>query len=157
VLIGEGDEDLEKEYTRRRGWHLLKIESPARKTPNYLERAHALIGETVDRRHVERIVEAARRCRGKCAVIGRGRLGVLAAYAALMEPDISLVSAIDPPASHRDGPHFLGVMRILDVPTAFGLLAPRSLILKGAKDKAFDHTEALYKAAGAADKLTRTK
>ena len=42
-----------------------------------------------------------------------------------------------------------------DVPDALGLLAPRSLRLVGAKDKAFDRTVRIYRLAGAADKLKR--
>ncbi len=64
----------------------------------------------------------------------------------------------DPPTSHRDGPHFLNVLRVLDIPEALGLLAPDvklTLVGKNAKDKAFDRTEVLYKAAGAADKFKR--
>jgi hypothetical protein len=65
---------------------------------------------------------------------------------------------LDPPTSHRDGPHFLGVNRVLDIPEALGLLAPDvklTLIGKNAKDKAFDKTAEMYKLAGAADKFKR--
>ncbi len=64
----------------------------------------------------------------------------------------------DPPTSHRDGPHFLGVNRVLDIPEALGLLAPDvklTLIGKNAKDKAFDKTAAIYKLAGVPDKFKR--
>ncbi len=63
---------------------------------------------------------------------------------------------IDPPTSHRDGPHFLNVDRVLDLPTALGLLAPDvKLTLVNAKDKAFDKTAAMYKLAGAEGKFER--
>ncbi len=65
---------------------------------------------------------------------------------------------VDPPTSHRDGPHFLGITRVLDIPEALGLLAPNiklTLVGKSAKDKAFDRTAAIYEAAGAKDKFTR--
>jgi hypothetical protein len=86
---------------------------------------------------------------------GVGRAGILAAYAALFEPSISEVIVIDPPASHREGPIFLNVLRALDIPDALGLLAPRPLTLVNAKDKSFDRTAEIYKRAGAADKLRR--
>jgi len=57
-------------------------------------------------------------------VHGRGQAGILAAYAALFEPSIKEVVIIDPPASHNTGPHFLGVLRVCDIPEALGLLAP---------------------------------
>jgi len=80
---------------------------------------------------------------------------VLAAYAALFEPAINQLEIVDPPATHRDGPIFLNVMRVLDIPEALGLLAPRPLTLINAKDKAFDRTAEIYKLAGAADKFQR--
>ena len=64
----------------------------------------------------------------------------------------------DPPLSHRDGPHFLNVLRVLDIPEALGLLAPDvklTLIGKNARDKAFDKTAAIYERAGAKDKFRR--
>jgi dienelactone hydrolase len=129
--------------------------------PNYVERAHALLGRTVDQGRVWDICATARafaervKPEGRLRVIGRGRAGILAAYAALFEPSIAEVVVVDPPASHRDGPIFLNVLRVLDIPDALGLLAPRALTLVNAKDKAFDRTVRIYKAAGAAKKLTR--
>ena len=64
------------------------------------------------------------------------------------------VVVVDPPASHRDGPHFLNVMRVWDIPEALGALAPRRLTLVGAKDPAFERTAEIYRRAGAADRLT---
>jgi len=89
-------------------------------------------------------------------VIGRGQAGILAAYAALFEPSIKEVVIIDPPTSHKDGPIFLNVLRVLDIPEALGMLAPEvKLTIINGKDKAFDRTEQLYKLAGAEDKLKR--
>jgi hypothetical protein len=87
--------------------------------------------------------------------MGRGQNGILAAYAALFEPSIKEVIVINPPKSHKEGPHFLKVLRVLDIPEALGLLAPTPLTIIGGKDAAFDRTEEIYKLAGAADKLTR--
>ena len=87
--------------------------------------------------------------------MGSGQDGILAAYAALFEPSITEVVIVDPPTSHKDGPIFLNVLRVCDIPDALGMLAPRPLTIIGGKDKAFDRTEQLYKLAGAADKLQR--
>ena len=87
--------------------------------------------------------------------VGKGQAGILAAYAALFEPSIKEVVVIDPPKSHKEGPHFLGVLRLLDIPEALGLLAPTPLTIVGGKDRAFDRTEEIYRLAGAADKLVR--
>jgi hypothetical protein len=137
--------------------------------PNYVERSHALLGRTVDQGRVwdiaatshaletaqfkpNNVVEGKRQLR----VLAHGQAGILAAYAALFEPSIKEVVIIDPPTSHKDGPIFLNVLRVLDIPEALGMLAPDvKLTIINGKDKAFDRTEQLYKLAGAADKLTR--
>jgi dienelactone hydrolase len=134
----------------------------ARKSPpNYVERARALLGRTVDQGRVWDVAAAARflaeRDKGKRTwkLAGRDSAGVIAAYAGLFEPSIQEVTAVGPPASHLQGPHFLGVLRVLDVPGALGLLAPKRLTLVGAKDWAFDRTAQIYQRAGAAESLTR--
>jgi dienelactone hydrolase len=129
--------------------------------PNYVERSHALLGMTVDTGRVRDIAGAARlfdeRNKGKVTwrAVGRGQAGVLAAYAALFEPSIKEVVIVDPPASHLDGPHFLNVLRLLDVPDALGLLAPLPLTLVNATDKAFDKTAEIYRRCKAADRFNR--
>jgi hypothetical protein len=76
------------------------------------------------------------------------RAGILAAYAALFEPSIKEVVIIDPPKSHKEGPYFLNVLGVLDIPEALGLLAPNvKLTLINACDPAFDRTE-IYRLAG---------
>jgi cephalosporin-C deacetylase-like acetyl esterase len=129
------------------------IKSP----PNYVERSHALLGTTVDQGRVRDIIATVRYMneKGDWKIIGRGQAGIIAAYAALFEPSIKEVIIVDPPTSHRDGPTFLNVLRVLDIPEALGMLAPRPLTLINAKDKAFDHTEQIYKLAGAEGKLQR--
>ena len=90
-------------------------------------------------------------------VNARGQAGILAAYARILVPGgVKEITILDPPTSHRDGPHFLNVDRVLDLPTALGLLAPDvKLTLVNAKDKAFDKTAAMYKLAGAEGKFER--
>ncbi|MBY0461154.1 MAG: hypothetical protein K2V38_27850, partial [Gemmataceae bacterium] len=135
--------------------------------PNTVERSLALLGQTVDSGGVwDTLVAAAMRLGGDLRAVGKGRAGVIAAYAAhfnSLSKDkefviIGEVVLLDPPTSHRDGPHFLNVMRVLDIPEALGLLAPEvklTLTGKSAKDKAFDRTAAIYAAAGAKDKFAR--
>lgn len=129
--------------------------------PNYVERAHALLGRTVDAGRVWDVQATARwlhEAEGNelsVGVLGKGQAGVLGAYAALFENCIAEVTLVDPPSTHRDGPHFLGVMKVLDVPDALGLLAPRHVTLVNAKDSAFDRALDAYKAAGYAGRVER--
>lgn len=130
-----------------------------RNPPNYVERSYALLGRTVDLGRVYDILATWKLLAGSESqgwrLAGRGQAGILAAYAALLDPSIAEVVIVDPPASAREGPQILGILRVLDLPDALGLLAPRKLTLIGAEEKAFERTSEIYKLAGAADKLTR--
>jgi cephalosporin-C deacetylase-like acetyl esterase len=129
--------------------------------PNYVERSHALLGTTVDAGRVWDVRAVARWVHenddqsARVHVIGKGQAGVLGAYAALFEPSIAEVVAVAPPATHQEGPIFLNVLRVLDVPDALGLLAPLPLTLVDARAPAFERTAAVYRAAGVGDKLQR--
>jgi dienelactone hydrolase len=133
--------------------------------PNAIERSFPLVGATSDSGRVWDVKTIARRhapSRGGWRSAGRGQAGIVAAYAALFEPAIEEVSAIEPPPSHMPelpggtyAPPLLNVLRVLDVPEALGCLAPRRLVLVGASARAFDRTAALYRLAGAADRLER--
>jgi dienelactone hydrolase len=134
--------------------------------PNAVERAFPVLGGTSDGGRVWDVMTVARRHapgKGRWRAAGRGQAGLVAAYAALYEPAIAEVVAVDPPPSHQPrlagtayGPPLLNVLRVLDVPEALGCLAPRRLVLFGATDPAFDRTAALYRLAGAAERLERT-
>jgi dienelactone hydrolase len=154
IAIPEGKEPWH--FSPRGVW----INEWTRKSPpNYVERSHALLGRAVDEGRVWDIIAAVKYLqKNKKAprrLIGAGDVGILCAYAALLEPSIKEVVIVDPPKSHRDGPIFLNVLRVLDIPEALGLLAPRRLTLINAKDKAFDRTAEIYRLAGAADRLQR--
>ena len=129
--------------------------------PNTVERSFALIGTTAD---AGRVLDVAAQLAGlpkggKARLCGRGQAGILAAYAALLMPDkVEEVILLDPPTTHDEGPHFLGVRKVLDIPEALGLLATDvkvTLSGKSAASKAFDKTEAIFKLAGAKEKLKR--
>jgi hypothetical protein len=132
----------------------------SKSSPSYVERSMALVGTTVDAGRVRdiaatiRYLDEERKGKYTWRVMGRGQSGVLAAYAALFEPSIKEVVIIDPPTSHIDGPIFLNVLRVLDVPDALGLLAPTPLTLINVKDNSFERTEQIYRLAGAQRKLT---
>ncbi len=129
-----------------------------------MERSLALLGRTVDSGRVWDVRVAAftlDRALGEkgtkdvaVKVLGRGQAGIIAAYAALFEPAISEVALVEPTESHMEGPHFLNVLRILEIPDALGLLAPRKVTVYGAKARAFEKTAAFYEIAGAEDRFS---
>jgi hypothetical protein len=127
--------------------------------PNTVERSLALLGHTADSGRVRDLAAILAGQTEKVRLAGNGPAGVIAAYAALLVPDkVEELIIADSPLSHREGPHFLNVLRVLDIPEALGLLAPNvSLRLTGksAKQQAFDRTAEIYKLAGAADKFKR--
>ena len=129
--------------------------------PNYVERSHVLLGRTVDTGRVWDIIAAARFLRNRHGediavhVLGEGPAGVLAAYAALWEPDISGVMVNEPPLSHMDdeAPKFLNILRVCDVPDVLGMVAPRELTVHGGSTEAMDKVRKIYSAARASAKL----
>ena len=85
-------------------------------------------------------------------VSGDGAAGILAAYAALWEPEIAGVIVNNPPLSHmnNEAPQFLNVLRVCDIPDVLGMLAPRPLTVYGVSGDAIGKVTKIYSAAGAA-------
>lgn len=135
-----------------RGSGSQRLQDPA---PYYVHRSLPLLGRTVDSCRLadvlsiaERLAHSSGRSSPKWKIIGRGPGGVIGAYAGLLEPRIAGVILIDPPSSHRDGPIFLNVLRILDIPDALGMFAPRPLTIYTPQPSGFNRTAALYRLAG---------
>jgi len=122
--------------------------------PNTIERSMVLLGQTVDSGRVFDIrTILQRRANKKWNIAGKGNAGILGAYAALFTPEVASVTLVEPPASHiPDGPAFLNVLRVCDIPEALGALAPRPLTVIGAPQLQA-RTEPFYKAAGATENL----
>jgi dienelactone hydrolase len=129
--------------------------------PNRIERSLPLLGRTADTCRIWDVIAAARYLRAKYPaetpiyVAGEGGGGVLAAYAALWEPDIAGAILWLPPSSHMqpDAPALLNVLRVCDVPDVLGMLAPRPLIIYSPNVKAWEKVRAIYRSAGAESQL----
>jgi len=155
IAILDGDDSLEKKPE----W-LMKAQEPVllvaprggvqgEPAPFYFQRSFPLIGSTLDGGKFLDVVAVLRsavqsRQVRNWKVVGRGRAGVIGAYAAIFEPLIAEVVVLDPPGTHREGPFFLNVLRVIDVPEAFALLAPRSLNIVTGKPEVFAATSGLY-------------
>lgn len=133
----------------------------AKNPPNYVERSHVLLGRTVDAGRIRDVIAAAKylasssRLGGKdgklkIEVVGHGKSSLIAAYAAVLDDAIVAAHVYDPPPTHMDNaaPRLLNVLRVCDVPTALGLIAPRTLRIAGDFEK-FSDTTRLYEAAEA--------
>jgi cephalosporin-C deacetylase-like acetyl esterase len=131
-----------------------------RNPPNYVERSHVLLGRTVDTGRVWDIIATARYLRGKydrnisVYILGEGAGGVLAAYAALLEPEIAGVILNRPPLSHMNAtaPVFLNVLRVCDIPDVLGMLAPRVLTIYSSRNDLLKKVAEVYTAAEAPKK-----
>jgi hypothetical protein len=58
-------------------------------------------------------------------IVGRGVTGINGAYAALLDGNVRRVVISSPPASHREGPCYLGILRFTDVPELLALMHGR--------------------------------
>lgn len=129
--------------------------------PNYVERSHYLLGRTVDSGRVWDIAAAARYLRtlhgeqSQVYLAGESASAVLAIYAALLEPEVAGLIIKEPPGTHMDksAPALLNVLRVCDIPEALGMLAPRPVTLVGDTAAVITKAVALYRSAGATDKL----
>ncbi len=130
--------------------------------PNYVERAHVLLGRTVDTGRVWDIAATAQYVHAKHAgkvpvyVLGDGPAGVLAAYAALWEPQIAGAILNKPPLGHEeaDAPALLNVLRVCDIPDVLGMLAPRPLVIYSDRAGTLEKVAAIYATAGEPRKFT---
>jgi dienelactone hydrolase len=97
-----------------------------------IRRRFMLLGQTVDSMRVwdiRRAIQAAQKLgSGKTRlVLQSGKsMAVNALYAAIFEPGIQQVELTSLPTSHRNGPDYLNVLRILDLPQAVALAADKT-------------------------------
>lgn len=103
---------------------------------NFLQQAGELAGMTPlmlmiqDLRNVLEFLRRQPILEGKRFYLyGAEEAGVACIYHAAMDETIAGVVAECPPASHREGAHITGVLRVLDLEQAIGLLAPRPIAL----------------------------
>jgi hypothetical protein len=149
--------DQEVVYCEPRGMGRTKWTT--KNPPNYVARSHVLLGRTVDAGRVWDIVSAAKYLSpdGRYVrVAGKGPAGLLAAYAAIVAPEIDEVTLVTPPHTHMNdtAPQFLNVLRVCDVPDALGLIAPRRMHIVTADADKFTRTSRAYEAADFKDHLT---
>lgn len=99
-----------------------------------IERSAAVMGRTVAGIQVwdtMRVLHWAIEDRGlepeSLHLFGRGEMGIVSLYAALLECRVDNVILSDPPPSHWQGPALLTVLRTADIPEAAAMLCPRQL------------------------------
>ena len=103
-------------------------------TDIHIRRRFALLGQTLDGQRVWDVRRALAVLRdlpeSKSVPLwlqGKNQMAGVVLYASFFEPDVARVDLWHPPASHREGPIFLNVRRILDMPQAVALAFPKQV------------------------------
>jgi hypothetical protein len=61
----------------------------------------------------------------RIAIAGKFESGINGLYAGLLDGKVERVILGSPPASHRQGPHYLGILRYTDIPNAVALMGAK--------------------------------
>ena len=138
--------------------------TPLRRTDSIgLLRNAMHIGETLDSLRLHDVLRAVAALRAepgvdpaRILVAGEGIAAGLALYAAILDESIEQVALISPPASHRDGPIFLGILRHLDLPEAAALVAPRRVSFYNHIPEPYEAARAVYSLYGQPTRLFLT-
>jgi hypothetical protein len=98
----------------------------------HVRRRYMLLGQTVDSMRVWDIRCAAHALKelpglkkSSLLVRSRGEMGVNTAYAALFEPSIAQLELEGTPSSHEQGPDYLNVLKVWDIPALMETLGRR--------------------------------
>jgi len=98
-----------------------------------VRRRYMLLGETLDsmrvwdiRCAVQALKESPQFRDSSICVRAQGEMGVNAAYAALFEPAIARLELAQLPKSHMQGPDYLNVLKVTDIPQVIALLSGRA-------------------------------
>jgi cephalosporin-C deacetylase-like acetyl esterase len=128
----------------------------------HLRRAAALTGRTVASMQVYDALRAVQVVRGekgvnakRISIMGRGRMAVVALYAALLDGNLETVVLVDPPASQdvddrcgTPGIEMLSCLRFTDLPQVAGLLWPSELVFVGHRPSTYAWAEQVYRTLG---------
>ena len=127
-----------------------------------VERTAAWVGRTIGALQVWDVLRAVhwaadeeKLSASSISVYGKGEMGVLALYAGLFDERIKQVILNDPPASHRQGPALLNVLRVTDIPEVAGAFAPRRLVSLMKLPEPFHQPQRIYRREGASARFVQ--
>jgi len=110
-----------------------------------IRRRFMLLGDTLDSARVWDIRRACQAMRlalqssgGKLNLNAQGGMAVNVVYASIFESGIDGLQLGSPAASHRSGPDYLNVLRVLDVPHAVTMAAERAKVLISSQEETGD-------------------
>lgn len=99
---------------------------------HHMKRQTMIVGTTLESMQVYELLRSIDLLRSlpevdpaRITIFGKGEMGVNGLYAALLDGNVQRIVMASPPASHRQGPHYLGILRYTDIPQVAALLADR--------------------------------
>lgn len=119
-----------------RGVGVTRWAAPGSRDEIQAKRRFALLGQTLQGQQVWDVRRAISALRSqadlkpaKLTLHGEGESAGIALYAGIFEPTVSAFDLWHLPDSHKNGPYFLNVLRVLDMDYAVALAAPRKVTL----------------------------
>lgn len=89
-------------------------------------------------------------------LVGKGPMGIIGAYAALLDSRVTRVILHSPELTHRSAPVFLNVLRYTDIPQVLAMLAPRcELVFLTHEIEQFEYTKGIYDLQAVGHKFRR--
>jgi len=129
--------------------------NPDPKKQTHLRRRFMLLGQTLDGMQVwdtRRGLQALRAAKGMTGVPlwlqAERKMAGVALYAALFEPDLARLDLHSLPKSHREGPSFLNVLKVMDIPQAVAMAAERVPVKLYAAPEAWEYPRGVARALG---------
>jgi cephalosporin-C deacetylase-like acetyl esterase len=99
---------------------------------HHMKRQAMIAGTTLESMQVYEILRSLELLRSlpevdssRITVTGKFESGINGLYAAVLDGLIDRVVLGSPPASHRQGPHYLGILKYTDIPELIALLGPK--------------------------------
>jgi cephalosporin-C deacetylase-like acetyl esterase len=100
---------------------------------HHMKRQAMIAGTTVESMQVYEILRSLEFLRTlpevdptRITITGKFEAGINGLYAALLDGKIERVVLGSPPASHRQGPHYLGILRYTDIPEVISLMGQKA-------------------------------
>jgi dienelactone hydrolase len=132
------------------------------KKETHIRRRFMLLGQTLDSMRtwdVRRAIQTVRAIEGLAdkplSIHAKGQMAGITLYAALFEPGVDSLELRDLPESHLEGPDFINVLRVLDMPQTVAMVARDSkVVLRQDDAHAWEYPAAVASTLGWKNHLT---
>lgn len=146
-------------FVAPRGIGLSAWNASEKKQTHHLRRFY-LLGQTLESMQawdIRRSLQTVRALAGfsdrPVTIQAQGPMAVTALYASYYEPPVQQLLLLEPSSTHREGPHFLNVLRFLDVPQAMALAASRAPVTIFGQAEPWAFTQQVLERTGAPGRI----